>query len=195
VPKTLGYGIRTVTAAFERQLQGHVSFEWLPQGLICRLSLPFDPRSRVMPLTDAVARADKTHLAPLVLNGNRLLLVEDEALVASMMAEALNEIGFEVIGPFGKMDYRLGAAVSGEIDAAILDVNIGGELVYPIAEILAARAIPFAFVTGYSEDNIDKKFANVPVMQKPVERKALQTIFIPSERVMAERSEEVASGG
>jgi two-component sensor histidine kinase/two-component SAPR family response regulator len=194
-PKTLGYGIRTVTAAFERQLQGDVSFEWLPQGLICRLSLPFGPRSRAMPLTDAAARPDKTHLAPLVLNGNRLLLVEDEALVASMMTEALNEIGFEIIGPFGKMDYRLGAAVSGKIDAAILDVNIGGELVYPIAEILAARAIPFAFVTGYAEDNIDKKFANVPVMQKPVERKALQAIFIPSGRVMAERSEEVASGG
>jgi two-component sensor histidine kinase/two-component SAPR family response regulator len=191
-PKTLGYGIRTVTAAFERQLQGDVSFEWLPQGLICRLSLPFGPRSRAMPLTDAAARPDKTHLAPLVLNGKRLLLVEDEALVASMMTEALNEIGFEIIGPFGKMDYRLGAAVSGEIDAAILDVNIGGELVYPIAEILAARAIPFAFVTGYSEDNIDKKFANVPVMQKPVERKALQAIFIPPERVMAERSEEIA---
>jgi two-component sensor histidine kinase len=194
-PKTLGYGIRTVTAAFERQLQGDVSFEWLPQGLICRLSLPFGPRSRAMPLTDAAARPDKTHLAPLVLNGNRLLLVEDEALVASMMTEALIEIGFEIIGPFGKMDYRLGAAVSGKIDAAILDVNIGGELVYPIAEILAARAIPFAFVTGYAEDNIDKKFANVPVMQKPVERKALQAIFIPPGRVMAERSEEVASGG
>jgi two-component sensor histidine kinase/two-component SAPR family response regulator len=194
-PKTLGYGIRTVTAAFERQLQGDVSFEWLPQGLICRLSLPFGPRSRAVPLTDAVARPDKTHLAPRVLKGNRLLLVEDEVLVASMMTEALNEIGFEVLGPFGKMDYRLGAAVSGKIDAAILDVNIGGELVYPIAEILAARAIPFAFVTGYSEDNIDKKFANVPVMQKPVERKALQTIFIAPERVMAEPSEEVASGG
>ena len=112
-----------------------------------------------------------------------------------MMTEALNEIGFEIIGPFGKMDCRLGAAVSGKIDAAILDVNIGGELVYPIAEILAARAIPFAFVTGYAEDNIDKKFANVPVMQKPVERNALQAIFIPPGRVMAERSEEVASGG
>ena len=114
-PTTLGYGIRTVTAAFERQLQGDVSFEWLPQGLICRLSLPFGPRSRAMPLTDAAARPDKTHRAPLVLNGNRLLLVEDEALVASMMTEALNEIGFEIIGPFGKMDYRLGTAVSGKI--------------------------------------------------------------------------------
>ncbi len=63
---------------------------------------------------------DKSREAPLALKGNRLLLVEDEALVASMMTEALNEIGFEVVGPFGKMDYRLGAAVSGEIDAAIL---------------------------------------------------------------------------
>ncbi len=60
---------------------------------------------------------------------------------------------------------------------------------------MAAREIPFAFVTGYSEDNIDQKFANAPVMQKPVERKALQAIFIPPEPVIAERSEKVASGG
>ena len=112
-----------------------------------------------------------------------------------MMTEALSEIGFEIIGPFGKMDYQLGAAVSGEIDAAILDVNIGGELVYPIAEILTAREIPFAFVTGYSEENIDQRFANVRVMQKPVERKALQAIFLPAEPVMAERSDQVSSGG
>jgi two-component sensor histidine kinase/two-component SAPR family response regulator len=197
-PTRLGYGIKTVTAAFERQLQGDVTFRWLPQGLHCRLSLPFGAKSDAMALSAAAAKPmtiDKSREAPLALKGNRLLLVEDEALVASMMTEALNEIGFEVVGPFGKMDYRLGAAVSGEIDAAILDVNIGGELVYPIAEILAAREIPFAFVTGYSEDNIDQKFANAPVMQKPVERKALQAIFIPPEPVIAERSEKVASGG
>jgi two-component sensor histidine kinase/CheY-like chemotaxis protein len=196
-PTRLGYGIKTVTAAFERQLQGDVKFHWLPQGLHCRLSLPFGPRSHAMALTRAAARptTDRSPKAPLALKGNRLLLVEDEALVASMMTEALNEIGFEIIGPFGKMDYQLGAAVSGAIDAAILDVNIGGELVYPIAEILAARQIPFAFVTGYSEENIDQKFATIPVMQKPVEREMLQAIFIPSAPAMEERSDKVASAG
>ncbi|MBV9568367.1 MAG: response regulator, partial [Hyphomicrobiales bacterium] len=168
-PKVLGYGIRTITAAFERQMQGDVTFKWLPRGLHCRLSLPFGARSVLMSATGIGPRraADGAHAAPLVPKGNRLLLVEDEVLVATMMTEALGEIGFEILGPFGKMDYRLGAAIAGDIDAAILDVNIGGELVYPIAEILAARAIPFAFVTGYSEENIDRRFAHVPVMQKP----------------------------
>ncbi len=196
-PTKLGYGIKTVRAAFERQLQGDVTFHWLSQGLHCRLSLPFGPRSHALALPRAAAKptVGKPRETPIALKGNRLLLVEDEALVASMMTEALNEIGFEIIGPFGRMDYQLGAAVSGEIDAAILDVNIGGELVYPIAEILAARDIPFAFVTGYSEENIDEKFAKVPVMQKPVERKALQAIFLAPDAVMAARSQQVASGG
>lgn len=195
-PKVFGYGIRTVTAAFERQMQGDVTFKWLPQGLHCRLSLPFGPRNVSVPAAGIAPKraVDSTDAAPLVPKGNRLLLVEDEVLVATMMTEALGEIGFEILGPFGKMDYRLGAAVAGEIDAAILDVNIGGELVYPIAEILAARAIPFAFVTGYSEENVDKRFANVPVVQKPVERKALQAVFAPPQSVNSERAESVASG-
>ena len=194
-PKVFGYGIKTVTAAFERQLQGDVTFQWLPQGLRCRLALPFGPRNLTMAATVTAPKriAETSPAAPLVVKGNRLLLVEDEALVAAMMTEALGEIGFEILGPFGKMDYRLGAAVAGEIDAAILDVNIGGELVYPIAEILAARGIPFAFVTGYSEENIDKRFANVPIMQKPVERKALQAVFAVPRSALAERSENVVS--
>jgi two-component sensor histidine kinase len=193
-PTAFGYGIRTVTAAFERQLQGSAAFQWLHQGLHCRLAMPFGPRVLAMPLRGPTSRrpAETFAAMPLQLKGNRLLLVEDEALVASMMSEALKEIGFEILGPFGKMDYRLGAAAAGEIDAAILDVNIAGELVYPIAEMLAARSIPFAFVTGYSEDNIDKRFANVPVMQKPLAREALQSIFNPAQRV-AEMSDNIAS--
>ena len=99
-PTRLGYGIKTVTAAFERQLQGDVTFRWLPQGLHCRLSLPFGAKSDAMALSAAAAKPmtiDKSREAPLALKGNRLLLVEDEALVASMMTEALNEIGFEVV--------------------------------------------------------------------------------------------------
>ncbi|MBV8765259.1 MAG: response regulator [Hyphomicrobiales bacterium] len=193
-PKSLGYGIKTVTAAFERQLQGDVNFMWLPKGLHCRLSLPFGPRNLTLLMGGAATSptADKPTHAPILLKGTRILLVEDEPLVASMMTEALNEIGFEVLGPFGNLDYRLGAAVFGEIDGAILDVNIGGELVYPIAGMLEAREVPFAFVTGYSEDNIEKRFAHVPVLQKPVERKALQAIFISPSRMIAERSGELA---
>ena len=70
------------------------------------------------------------------------------------------------------------AAVHDEFDAAILDVNLGGELVYPVADLLAARKMPFVFVTGYGVESIDGRFAHVPVLKKPIQRQVLQSIFL-----------------
>jgi len=76
----------------------------------------------------------------------------------------------------------------------VLDVNLGGDVVYPLADVLAADQVPFIFVTGYGADEIERRFANVPVLQKPIEPDALQSIFVrlsampglhPSQRSMA----------
>jgi hypothetical protein len=64
------------------------------------------------------------------------------------------------------------------VSAAILDVNLDGELVYPVADLLAARNIPFAFITGYGEESLSPHYANAPVLQKPIDRKALQELFV-----------------
>jgi two-component SAPR family response regulator len=80
------------------------------------------------------------------------------------------------------------AAVHDEIDAGIIDINLGGEFVYPVAEVLVARNIPFIFVTGYGVESIDARFASVPVIKKPVQRQVLQRIFVP------EREEPAAVG-
>jgi hypothetical protein len=63
------------------------------------------------------------------------------------------------------------------VDAAVLDVNVGGDLVYPLADILVAENIPFVFVTGYGADELESRFLTVPILQKPIELNALQTIF------------------
>jgi CheY-like chemotaxis protein len=68
--------------------------------------------------------------------------------------------------------------VGEELDAAILDVNLGGESVYPVADMLHARGIPFVFMTGYGSASIDPRFAMVPVLQKPIEAKALEDMFV-----------------
>ena len=73
------------------------------------------------------------------------------------------------------------AAVHDDIDAGIIDVNLGGEFVYPVADVLAARKIPFVFVTGYGVESIDGRFAYVPIIKKPVQRQVLQNIFLPTE--------------
>jgi hypothetical protein len=71
------------------------------------------------------------------------------------------------------------AAVHEEIDAGIIDVNLGGEFVYPVADVLTARKIPFVFVTGYGVESIDGRFGYVPIVKKPVQRQVLQRIFVP----------------
>ena len=65
----------------------------------------------------------------------------------------------------------------GRVDAAVLDVNLGGELVYPLAHILFTDQVPFMFITGYSGEEIEQRYANVPVLQKPIERDAFIAIL------------------
>ncbi|MBS7456284.1 response regulator [Coralloluteibacterium stylophorae] len=96
----------------------------------------------------------------------RILLVEDEPLVAMLEQEMLTEAGYEVVGPFSRLARAREAARSEAIDAATLDVNLFGEFVYPVAEILAVRGIPFAFLSGYGAD-AGGAFPDAPVLSKP----------------------------
>ena len=118
-------------------------------------------------------------------DGRRVLLVEDEALVAMMIQECLTECGHSVIGPINRASEALSAAKEGDFDAAILDINLGDGMAYPVAEILAARGVPFVFVTGYDADTVDDRFSEVPILQKPIERQMLQRLFTPSVNVAA----------
>jgi hypothetical protein len=81
------------------------------------------------------------------------------------------------------------AAVHDEIDAGVVDINLGGEFVYPVADVLVARGIPFVFITGYGVESIDKRFGSVPIIKKPVQRQALQKLFIQADREQAPFSE------
>jgi hypothetical protein len=64
----------------------------------------------------------------------------------------------------------------------VLDVNLDGEVVYPVADAVVERGLPFVFVTGYSAEGIDRRFAQVPVLQKPIERQMLQSVFFEDHR-------------
>jgi PAS domain S-box-containing protein len=183
-PATPGFGIRVISASIERQLEGEVRFEWHSEGLRCSLAVPRG--DKIEPLARVSAHrmlVDVKPALPLQLEtGNRLLLVEDEILVAMMMRDILTDLGFTVVGPFSRLSEAMVAAVHENIDAGIIDINLGGEFVYPVADVLAARKLPFVFVTGYGVESIDGRFAHVPIVKKPVQRQALQSIFLPAER-------------
>lgn len=101
-----------------------------------------------------------------MLNGKRILAVEDEALIAVMLEDMLSDLGVVTVGPAGTVTSALELARSEVFDAAILDVNLRGERIDPVAALLTERAIPFIFVTGYGEVRIDGQ-SHAPVIDKP----------------------------
>ncbi len=99
------------------------------------------------------------------LEGVRVLLVEDEYLVASLIEEILETAGCIVTGPIPRLAEAVDAADRERCDAAVLDVNLAGERIYPVADILSRRNIPFVFVTGYGV--LPGEYANRPRLCKP----------------------------
>ena len=117
--------------------------------------------------------------------GLRILVVEDELLVALGMQEMLGEIGFDTLGPLPRLEDALRAAQTEAVDGAILDVNLRGHTVYPVAEALRARGIPFLFSTGYGSGSVAlDSFREVEVLEKPYEpssfREAVLRAFGPA---------------
>jgi len=103
----------------------------------------------------------------------RLLLVEDEPLVAMMLEDVLGEAGYAVVGPIAELDAALAAAQAEAVDLALLDVNLMGKHVYPAAAVLAARGIPFIFMTGYGDGSLPADYADRPSVSKPYKVKTL----------------------
>lgn len=175
-PNRGGYGTRVIKGGIESQLGGHAEFDWCPDGLRCTLSVPHkeakEPATRKSKIEPA--RSERHASFPEKQSQRPVLLVEDEPLISMMIVDMLSDNGHQVDGPYCRFNEALAAATNNELQAGILDVNVSGESVYPIAETLSRRRIPFVFVTGYSADSIDPRFNHVPVLQKPVE---LQTIW------------------
>ncbi|MDF2764668.1 MAG: putative response regulator, CheY family [Rhodospirillales bacterium] len=110
--------------------------------------------------------------------GARVLVVEDESLVAMMLSDMLEDLGCRVIGPVGSRAGALELVGDGlHLDLALLDVNLGGEHAYDVADALAGRAVPFVFVSGYGISGIDPRFAHAPVLAKPFQPAALARVI------------------
>lgn len=97
----------------------------------------------------------------------KVLIVEDEALIAMLLEEMLVDKGFEVSGHASTLDEAEAMARSTEADVAILDVSLGGNYVFSVAEILQERNIPFVFTTGYGSIGIEQGWEKYPVFTKP----------------------------
>lgn len=107
------------------------------------------------------------------LQGVRILVVEDEFLVATLIQDILETAGCAVSGPIPRLAQAVNAARNEPCDAAVLDVNLGGDRVFPVAEVLSQRHIPFVFVTGYGADSLPGEHRDRPTLRKPFRNQEL----------------------
>jgi PAS domain S-box-containing protein len=177
-PARLGFGLTIVRSSIEAQFRGGVSYEWRREGLRCTLSIPAaqiaaPPAAAEAPVAVPADDGTRRSLADM-----RLLVVEDELLVSMLIQEILGELGATVAGPYARLSDGLAAAKAEGFDGAILDLNLAGESADPLADFLLARGVPFVFITGYQRESIDRRYANVPVLQKPIDAAALEGVLL-----------------
>ncbi len=109
------------------------------------------------------------------LSGRRILVVEDDLMIAMLIDDVLKEAGCEVVGPFPRLAPALQAASAERLDGALLDINLAGELVSPVADRLIERGVPFVFLTGYGWHMLPDRFHTRPLVTKPCRRDMLLT--------------------
>jgi CheY-like chemotaxis protein len=106
-------------------------------------------------------------------SGRRVLLVEDEMIVAWLLADMLDDLGCAIVGPATSVNQALAIIDAEAIDAAVLDVNLNGQMSYPVADVLVSRGVPFLFSTGYDRNRLLDGYRIFPVLQKPFHRSEL----------------------
>jgi DNA-binding response OmpR family regulator len=105
--------------------------------------------------------------------GLKIFLVEDEVMIRMMVVDMLEELGHAVVAEAGHLDKSLELAHSADCNLAILDVNLDGQMITPVAEVLKARGVPIIFATGYGAAGIPDNFKDCSALQKPFEIEAL----------------------
>ena len=111
------------------------------------------------------------------LDGLRVLVVEDEMMVSMLIEDMLGDLGCTVVGPASRIEEAFELAKSAEIDCAVLDVNLGGQPIFPLADVLREKGAPFAFATGYGDAGLREVDKGTPVLQKPFRESDLARIL------------------
>jgi CheY-like chemotaxis protein len=107
----------------------------------------------------------------------RVLVIEDEVIVGMLLEDMLDELGCEVAAISTHIEEALQLARTLDIDLAILDINLGGEQSFPVADVLSSRGVPFMFATGYGAQILKPPYSGTPILQKPFQLGDLQRML------------------
>jgi CheY-like chemotaxis protein len=105
--------------------------------------------------------------------GKRVLVVEDELMIRMLLQDMLADLGHTLAGEAGRIEDAVALARQGEFDIAILDVNLNGQPISPVVEVLLERGVPFVFATGYGQRGVPEPYRGSPTLQKPFQADAL----------------------
>jgi CheY-like chemotaxis protein len=118
-----------------------------------------------------------------LLAGRRILVVEDEVMVAWLLEDSLAAFGCVALGPAVRVGEALEMIEAEAVDAVVLDVNLNGQMSYPVADKLVLRGVPFVFSSGYGRERLAERYRGFPMVQKPYHRSemraALEHLFLP----------------
>jgi CheY-like chemotaxis protein len=107
----------------------------------------------------------------------RILVVEDELMIRMLLEDMLGELGYTVAAEAARIDEALEAAKTADFDVAILDVNLNGQPILPVADALVARGMPFVFATGYGERGLPEPYRDRPTLKKPFQMEGLKQML------------------
>lgn len=175
-PTEPGFGTTLIQQIIESQLGGSFRAHWNPEGYCLMMSLPEtalqsaigETRSTPAAEDDAAASTPKSSKSTEKDDGGTLLIVEDEPLLAMQLSQSLKDFGWNVLGVAGSIeDANKILANKSRPDAAILDVDLGGSPVFPLARALRRTGVPFIFCTGYEDLEYSSEFSSCTAVRKP----------------------------
>ena len=178
-PQVRGFGSTVLKSSIERQLHGRLNLDWRPEGLVCELWLPADQLAVADTLRPpAPAAAPRPAVPAALLSQQRLLIVEDELLVALQLETLATEAGCAVVGSAASSVEARAILAAHAPTMALLDINLGTERSYDFADTLMARGVPFAFCTGYAGDGeVPDRFKGCIRLTKPVDAAQLRQVL------------------
>ncbi|MEC9374026.1 MAG: HWE histidine kinase domain-containing protein [Planctomycetota bacterium] len=165
-PEREGYGTRLIRQLAAYELGGEVALDFAESGLRCEITFPMEDPEEVRP-------EEEEEEEVVFRRGRRVLVVEDMYTLAEMLREALVEEGCSVIGPAASMRRAEALLARERPDAAILDVRLDGELVYPLARWLRGAGVPFVLLTGCAREDLPEDLRDAAMLHKPVSREEI----------------------
>jgi CheY-like chemotaxis protein len=164
-PSRSSFGRLVIERSLAHELEGEVKLSFDPKGVRCHIRIPAQHLvSSEEPSNPADAQAKPMAAG----RPNRILLVEDSMLTALDLATSLRQRGYQIVGPVGRLEEALKLAQNESIDAAILDIDLGENDSFDVADALHLRGIPFVFLSGYEASHVlPQRFATREVVPKP----------------------------